>query len=170
MAMKNPLVVLARTVSEASGKSGVSPAFIPLKDIHEAVVFVDASKPGYNELVKAVKSFFSDNRIALRLYAMDINNMAACSEKDGVKLITKPGVHWYGTVKGFLPAGENLFIDLTEGDIYATRNAAIRSVAPLKVSRMSVPHTEINMEICKSAGYTQMQVFDTVCHLLKSIN
>lgn len=167
--MKNPLVNLARNISEASGRSGTVPGLVPLSKVQKAVVFVDASKPGFLDLVAAVHKFFDAHKIVVNVFAINLGEQPFTGMEKGFVLVGKKRMSWYGTAKPYLP-DEQLFIDLTEGDIYATRNAAIRSVALVKMARRQLPHGEINLEITASEQYSQMQVFDTLCKLLEKIN
>lgn len=167
--MKNPLVTLARNISEASGRSGIVPGLVPLSKVQKAVIFVDASKPGFLQLVEAIHKFFDERKIVINIFAMNLGEQPYTGVEKGFLLVGKSRLSWYGTAKPYLP-DEQLFIDLTEGNFYATRNAAIRSVALVKMARRQLPHGEINLEITASEQYTQMQVFDTLCCLLQQIN
>ncbi len=162
--MKNPIVTLGRAISERRSRSTVPTGFTALSKISKAVVFIDACEKSAPECLAAIKSFFEARKMDFEVLAFNLGDNCCLNAEDGATLVLRRKIRWFGKVRLY-HNDEQLFIDLTDGSLYPSRNSAVRSKALFKVARWQYKGI-IDLEICGSEGHSQAEVFNTVANII----
>lgn len=166
--MKNPIVLLGRSISELRTKSSAEQGFTPLSKVKGAVVMLSCSDKEFAGAVSQINSFFSAKGIKVNIYAFSSDKTVSTRPLPNVTYVTPNAVKWYGKVKEYKNS-ENLFIDLTLGEFYAVRNSAIRSNASFKIGRKQLVKDLYAVEITASENYSAKEVFNTIAGILSSV-
>lgn len=173
--MKNPFISLARFFSLARHRSKIPHDICPLSKCKKACVLIDGKDKSAQSCVDEVNAFFSERKLACKVFVIDERKEAPVSEMKGARMILRKNIKWYGRAKRsnkypYPDGAEDILVNLLPEDNFTAYYASVCSQARFKVGiYQSGKKPLFDLLITNTQNFSQKQIFTQISQVLNSI-